>query len=197
MQKKVMFIFGTRPEAIKMAPIISAFQTDGTFKTIICSTGQHKEMLDQVINFFDIKIDHNLSLMTENQSMNELSSKILNSVSEVLDLEKPDYLFVHGDTTTTAFASFAAFYKKIKVCHIEAGLRTHDKYSPFPEEINRTVTSKLTDIHLCPTLKSRDNLVKENIDESNICISGNSVIDSLLYGIEKLNKYKNNQILNL
>jgi len=196
-RKKIIFVFGTRPEAIKMAPIINIFKKDNSFDVITCSTGQHKEMLDQVIDFFNIHIDYDLALMTENQSISGMSSKILESVSGVLDLEKPDYMFVHGDTTTTAFASFAAFYNKIDLCHIEAGLRTNKKYSPFPEEINRNITSKLSDWHLCPTIESKKNLIKENIDESHICITGNSVIDSLLFGIEKLDTYKNHAIESL
>lgn len=193
-KKKVLFVFGTRPEAIKMAPVIDNFKKDDLFTVINCSTGQHKEMLDQVIDFFKIDIDYDLSLMTKNQSIAELSSRILNSFTTILEKEKPDFIFVHGDTTTTAFASIAAYYQKIKICHIEAGLRTFDKYSPFPEEINRALTSKLADLHFCPTLKSQQNLINENISSKSIFITGNTVVDSLLYARKEVQNFENDII---
>jgi UDP-N-acetylglucosamine 2-epimerase (non-hydrolysing) len=197
-KEKIMFVFGTRPEAIKMAPIIVELKKQKKyFEVLVCSTGQHKEMLNQVIDFFDIKIDYDLQLMSKNQSISSLSSKILTSVSEVLSKENPTYVFVHGDTTTTAFASIAAFYNQIKICHIEAGLRTFDKYSPFPEEMNRSITGRLTDLHFAPTIGAKNNLLKENIPRSSILVTGNTVIDSLLYGIEKLKNYNQKNILQL
>ena len=162
--KKILFVFGTRPEAIKVAPLIKEFKKNKKkFDVCVVSTGQHKEMLDQVVDFFNIQIDYELKLMTPNQSLNQLSGKILNSLKDVFDKEKPDYVFVHGDTTTTAFASIASFYNQIKICHIEAGLRTFNKYSPFPEEINRSITGRLADLHFAPTEQASENLKMENI----------------------------------
>ena len=194
-KKKLLFVFGTRPEAIKIAPVIIEFLREkDLFDVVICSTGQHKEMLYQVVDFFDIKLDYNLNLMTKNQSLNLLSSKIMTSIKKVLDKEKPDYVFVHGDTTTTAFTSIAAFYNQIKICHIEAGLRTFNKYSPFPEEINRSITGKLADFHFAPTEKARKNLISEKIGKDSIYVTGNTVIDALLYSKKTINRYKNQEI---
>ena len=194
-KKKLLFVFGTRPEAIKIAPVIVEFLREkDLFDVVICSTGQHKEMLYQVVDFFDIKLDYNLNLMTKNQSLNLLSSKIMTSIKKVLDKEKPDYVFVHGDTTTTAFTSIAAFYNQIKICHIEAGLRTFNKYSPFPEEINRSITGKLADFHFAPTEKARKNLISEKIGKDSIYVTGNTVIDALLYSKKIINRYKNQEI---
>lgn len=194
-KQKIMFIFGTRPEAIKVAPLIKEFQKNlKIFDVCTISTGQHKEMLDQVVNFFKIKINYDLSLMTENQSLNQLSAKILISLKDILDKEDPEYIFVHGDTTTTAFASIAAFYNQIKICHIEAGLRTFNKYSPFPEEINRTLTGKLADIHFAPTEKAKQNLIIEGVDDNSIEVTGNTVIDALLNGVEISKTYNDKQI---
>lgn len=192
--KKVLFIFGTRPEAIKMAPVIKQFTNHNLFKVATCSTGQHLEMLDQVVDFFKIDLDFKLNLMTKNQSINSLSSKILIGIDRVLSSEKPDFVFVHGDTTTTALASVAAFHRKNKICHIEAGLRTYNKLSPFPEEMNRTITSKLADFHFCPTIQSKENLLNENIKESSTCVTGNTVIDSLFYGINKVDNLDSKMI---
>ena len=192
---KILFVFGTRPEAIKVAPLIKEFKKNKKyFDVCVVSTGQHKEMLDQVVDFFNIQIDYELELMTPNQSLNQLSGKILNSLKDVFDKEKPDYVFVHGDTTTTAFASIASFYNQIKICHIEAGLRTFNKYSPFPEEINRSITGRLADLHSAPTEQSSENLQMENINKDSIIITGNTVIDALLYGIELTKKYDDKQI---
>jgi len=192
-KQKILFVFGTRPEAIKVAPLIKEFKKNPEkFDVCVVSTGQHKEMLDQVINFFHINIDYDLRLMTENQSLNQLSARILTSLKDILDKEEPSYVFVHGDTTTTAFASIAAFYNQIKICHIEAGLRTFNKYSPFPEEMNRTITGKLADIHFAPTQKAKKNLLAEGIDKNSIKITGNTVIDALLEGVE-LSKESNDQ----
>ena len=196
--KKIAVIFGTRPEAIKLAPLINEFKKNSSeFEIINISTGQHKEMLDQVVNFFDINIDYDLSLMTPNQSLSELSSKILVSLDKVLKKEMPDYVFVHGDTTTTAFASITAFYNQIKLCHIEAGLRTFDKFSPFPEEINRTITGKLTDLHFAPTEQAMQNLLNEGTKKESICVTGNTVVDALFEAVLISKKSDDLQIKNL
>ena len=192
--KKILFVFGTRPEAIKVAPLIKEFKNNKNFNVCVVSTGQHKEMLNQVIDFFNIQVDYELNLMTPNQSLNQLSGKILDSLKGILDKEKPDYVFVHGDTTTTAFASIASFYNQIKICHIEAGLRTFNKYSPFPEEINRSITGRLADIHFAPTEKAANNLLLENIDKNSIVVTGNTVIDALLDGVEIIKNYKDEEI---
>lgn len=193
--KKILFVFGTRPEAIKVAPLIKEFKKNiKYFDVCVVSTGQHKEMLDQVVDFFNIQIDYELELMTPNQSLNQLSGKILNSLKDVFDKEKPEYVFVHGDTTTTAFASIASFYNQIKICHIEAGLRTFNKYSPFPEEINRSITGRLADLHFAPTEQASQNLQLENISKDSIIITGNTVIDALLYGVELTKNYADKQI---
>lgn len=178
---KVLFIFGTRPEAIKVAPVILKSIEEKSFDVKVCVTAQHREMLDQVLNIFNIKPDYDLDIMKENQDLFDITSNIILKLRNVLQKEKPDLVFVHGDTTTTFASSLVSFYFKIKVAHIEAGLRTHNKYSPFPEEINRTLTGHLTDIHLAPTEKSKQNLIKENISESNIIVTGNTVIDALFY----------------
>ena len=196
--KKIAIIFGTRPEAIKLAPLINEFKKNTSeFEIINISTGQHKEMLDQVVKFFNISINYDLSLMTPNQSLSELSSKILISLDGVLKKENPDYVFVHGDTTTTAFASIAAFYNKIKLCHIEAGLRTFDKFSPFPEEINRTITGKLTDLHFAPTEQAMQNLTSEGIKKGSICVTGNTVVDALLDAVSIIKTSNDSQIESL
>ena len=195
---KVVFIFGTRPEAIKVAPVIKKFiKKKDLFDVKVCSTGQHKEMLEQVIDFFKIKIDYNLDVMSSNQSLNSLSAKIILKLQGVLEKEKPDYVFVHGDTTTTAFGSIAAFYNQSKICHIEAGLRTNNKYSPFPEEMNRSITGVLTDLHFSPTEKAKKNLLKENVPKNNIFVTGNTVIDALIDGIEMIDNYENSEIISL
>ena len=196
--KRIAIIFGTRPEAIKLAPLINEFKKNTSeFEIINISTGQHKEMLDQVVKFFNISINYDLSLMTPNQSLSELSSKILISLDGVLKKENPDYVFVHGDTTTTAFASIAAFYNKIKLCHIEAGLRTFDKFSPFPEEINRTITGKLTDLHFAPTEQAMQNLTSEGIKKGSICVTGNTVVDALLDAVSIIKTSNDSQIESL
>ena len=184
--KKILIIFGTRPEAIKIAPLIKELKKNiNAFSFKICVTGQHKKMLIQVLDFFQIKPDFNLNLMKKNQSLERLTSKILLKVSEILRKYKPNLVIVHGDTTTTLAASLAAFYKKIDICHIEAGLRTKNIYSPWPEEINRKLTSHLAKIHFAPTQQSRRNLILENINSNFIRVTGNTVIDSLLLAKKK------------
>ncbi|MBT7623713.1 MAG: UDP-N-acetylglucosamine 2-epimerase (non-hydrolyzing), partial [Flavobacteriaceae bacterium] len=196
--KKILFIFGTRPEAIKLAPLIKKFEKNKKdFTPIICSTGQHKEMLDQVVDFFKLHIDYDLQLMKKNQTLSSLSSNIISSLQEVISEVKPDYVFVHGDTTTSTMAAISSFYNQVPVCHIEAGLRTFNKYSPFPEEMNRSITGRIAEYHFSPTLESKQNLVKENIDENSILVTGNTVIDALLFAVNELKTYENNEIKNL
>ncbi len=194
MNKKVLFVFGTRPEAIKMAPLVKAFQTDPVFDTKVCVTAQHREMLDQVLDFFDIVPDFDLDIMQPNQTLNSITAKILLEMKPVLDAFQPDIVFVHGDTTTTMAASIAAFYSGAKVAHIEAGLRTFNKRLPFPEETNRQITSVLSDYHFAPTTTSKENLLRENIDEESIIITGNTVIDALLESVEIVKDLKHPEI---
>ena len=179
--KNILFIFGTRPEAIKLAPVINIFKKDSNnFKTTIAVTAQHREMLDQVLSLFEIKPDYDLDLMSKNQTLERLTSKILIGVSDLIKTIKPNILFVQGDTTTAMVSSLAAFYQKIPVAHIEAGLRTNNKYSPFPEEINRKIISSIASYHFPPTINAEHNLLKEGIDKKNIKVTGNTVIDALL-----------------
>ncbi|MDD3773477.1 MAG: UDP-N-acetylglucosamine 2-epimerase (non-hydrolyzing) [Weeksellaceae bacterium] len=188
MKLKNLIIFGTRPVAIKMAPLIHEFKKHSDlFITKVCLTAQHREMLDQVMDFFELDADYDLNLMRPNQNLYNLTSDIILGLKLVLEEFQPDYVYVHGDTTTTMAASLAAFYSKAKVCHIEAGLRTHNLQSPFPEEMNRQVTGIVTDFHFSPTENSKENLVREAKSEVSICVTGNTVIDALLYGIEKVN----------
>lgn len=193
--KKILIIFGTRPEAIKMAPLVKAFQKEKTsFETKVCVTAQHRQMLDQVLDFFEIKPDYDLDLMRPNQNLYTLTADIITGLKLVLEDFKPDFVFVHGDTTTTMVASIAGFYSGAKVCHIEAGLRTFDKYAPFPEEINRQVTGRIADFHFAPTETSKENLLKENISEKNILITGNTVIDALLESANRVEQIKDDEI---
>jgi UDP-N-acetylglucosamine 2-epimerase (non-hydrolysing) len=178
--KKVMFIFGTRPEAIKMAPVVEAFKNDHeNFETLVTVTAQHRQMLDQVLELFKLVPDYDLNIMKPNQTLEELTGKLLLKITEVLKIVQPDLIFVQGDTTTTFVGALAAFYQKIPVAHIEAGLRTSNKYSPFPEEINRRMTSSISSFHFPPTLQSRDNLLHEGVGEERILVCGNTVIDAL------------------
>jgi UDP-N-acetylglucosamine 2-epimerase (non-hydrolysing) len=179
--KKILFIFGTRPEAIKMAPVINVFKKDSkNYKTLVSVTAQHREMLDQVLKVFKIVPDYDLNLMSNNQTLENLTGKILNGISRLLKKIKPDLIFVQGDTTTTFAASLAAFYQKIPVAHIEAGLRTKNKYSPFPEEINRCMTSAIATYHFPPTEQAGQNLQNEGVEKGKIEVTGNTVIDALL-----------------
>lgn len=186
-KKKILIVFGTRPEAIKMAPLVKEFyKNQETFETKVCVTAQHREMLDQVLDFFEIKPDYDLDLMKPNQDLFNLTSNIITGLKDVLNTFPADYTFVHGDTTTTFGASVAAFYAGSKVCHVEAGLRTNNKRSPFPEEMNRQLTSRIADFHFAPTENSKNNLLKENISEDHIFVTGNTVIDALLQSVEKV-----------
>ena len=187
--KKVLLIFGTRPEAIKMAPLVKEFQKHPeVFDTRVCVTAQHREMLDQVLDFFEIKPDYDLDLMRPGQNLYSLTSIIIESLKPILEEFTPHYVFVHGDTTTTMAGSIASFYSGAKVCHVEAGLRTNNKLSPFPEEINRQITAKICDYHFAPTETSKSNLLKENISKDSILVTGNTVIDALIRSVDKVNE---------
>ncbi len=185
--KKILIVFGTRPEAIKMAPLVKAFQkhTDG-FETKVCVTAQHREMLDQVLDLFEITPDYDLDIMKPGQDLYGVTSNVLLGMKSVLTDFNPDIVFVHGDTSTTFAASLAAFYQQIPVAHIEAGLRTGDIYSPWPEEANRQLTTQITAYHFAPTETSKENLLKENVNEQNIAVTGNTVIDALFLALDKI-----------
>ena len=186
--KKNLIIFGTRPEAIKMAPLVKVFEKHkADFTTKVCITAQHREMLDQVLDFFEIKADYDLNLMKPNQNLYSLTADIITGLKPILEDYKPDYVYVHGDTTTTMASSIAAFYSGAKVCHVEAGLRTFNKLSPFPEEINRSIAGRVSDYHFAPTQTSENNLLNENISKDCIIITGNTVIDALEYSNNKVN----------
>ena len=176
---KVMSIFGTRPEAIKMAPVVKAMAHDERFAPITVVTGQHREMLDQVLKIFKIKPDYDLNIMQKDQTLSSITSKVLLGMDKILQEDRPDLILVHGDTTTTFSAGLSAFYHQIPVGHVEAGLRTWNKYSPFPEELNRQMTDVLTDLYFAPTTTSRDNLRRENHPENQIFVTGNTAIDAL------------------
>ena len=194
--KKVLFVFGTRPEAIKMAPLIANFSNDSNFDVKVAITAQHRQMLDQVIDFFDIKVDFDLNIMKHNQTLHQLTSDLIERITtDILLTDSFDYVFVQGDTTTVLAASLAAFYQKIKVVHIEAGLRSHDMHSPFPEEMNRVLTSRLASYHFCPTAVSKENLNNENITK-NVYVVGNTVIDALLMGLDKIKNADESTFLN-
>ena len=197
--KTNLIVFGTRPEAIKMAPLVLAFKNEKSFITKICVTAQHREMLDQVLEFFEITPDFDLNVMKPNQNLYSLTATIIEGMKPVLEEVKPDFVYVHGDTTTSMAVGIAAFYGGAKVCHVEAGLRTFDRKYPFPEEFNRQLTGKIADYHFAPTLLSQKNLLKENTNSNTIIVTGNTVIDALLFGIEKVNtsKFEDNEIENL
>jgi UDP-N-acetylglucosamine 2-epimerase (non-hydrolysing) len=199
MKKKNLIVFGTRPEAIKMAPLVKAFKNNKAFETRVCITAQHREMLDQVLNFFEITPDFDLNLMRPNQNLFSLTASIVENLKPILDDFQPDYVYVHGDTSTTMAASIAAFYGGSKICHVEAGLRTFNKRNPFPEEMNRSITGRLADYHFAPTSASKSNLLKENVSDCDILITGNTVIDALHYSVDKLknNHYSDNEIIQL
>jgi UDP-N-acetylglucosamine 2-epimerase (non-hydrolysing) len=194
MKKRHLIVFGTRPEAIKMAPLVKEFQKEESFETKVCVTAQHREMLDQVLSFFDITPDYDLNLMKPDQNLYSLTADIITGLKPVLEDFNPDYVYVHGDTTTTMATSIAGFYSGAKVCHVEAGLRTHNKRSPFPEEINRQVAGRIADYHFAPTEESKRNLLAENTKEENILVTGNTVIDALLYSSDKVKNIENKEI---
>lgn len=198
MQKiKVMSVFGTRPEAIKMAPLVKELEKHNEIESIVCVTAQHREMLDQVLDLFDIKADYDLNIMKHGQTLSEITCRILTGIEEILKEAKPDIVLVHGDTTTTFVTSLAAFYQKIKVGHVEAGLRSHDLYSPYPEEANRLLTGRLADIHFAPTEGNRQNLLREGISDDKIIITGNTVIDALLSVIDDDYKFEEDVLNNI
>lgn len=185
--KKVMLVFGTRPEAIKMAPLVKELEKfPEFFQTEVCVTGQHREMLDQVLKIFDITPDYDLNIMKQGQDLYDVTSKVLLGMREVLKESTPDIVLVHGDTTTSTATALAAFYMQIPVGHIEAGLRTHNIYSPWPEEMNRQITGRIATYHFSPTPFSKENLLKENVDESRITVTGNTVIDALYMVVNKI-----------
>ena len=176
---KVMTVFGTRPEAIKMAPLAIELKKYDEIESIVCVTAQHRQMLDQVLEIFDLKPDYDLDIMKTRQTLVGITTRVLEGLGEVIKKEQPDIVLVHGDTSTSFVAALAAFYNQVKVGHVEAGLRTYDKYSPFPEEMNRQLTGRISDLNFSPTEQNRLNLLKENVDDSTIFITGNTVIDAL------------------
>jgi UDP-N-acetylglucosamine 2-epimerase (non-hydrolysing) len=185
-KKRILTVFGTRPEAIKMAPLVHMLGADERFEAKVCVTAQHREMLDQVLELFEITPDYDLNLMKPGQDLTDITCGILKGLKPILAEFKPDYVIVHGDTATTLSTTLASYYQQIKVCHVEAGLRTGNIYSPWPEEGNRKLTGAITDLHFAPTENSKHNLLKENISEGKIIITGNTVIDALLEVIVKL-----------
>ncbi len=189
--KKVMLVFGTRPEAIKMAPLVKKFQEyPNDYETIVCVTGQHREMLDQVLNIFDIKPNYDLNIMKQGQDLYDVTSRVLTGMRDVLKESQPDVVLVHGDTTTSTAAGLAAFYQQIPVGHVEAGLRTHNIYSPWPEEMNRQITGRIATYHFAPTPLSKQNLLAEAVKESEITVTGNTVIDALYWVVDKIKNDK-------
>lgn len=192
---KVITIFGTRPEAIKMAPLVKELEQNNVIESKVCVTAQHRQMLDQVLNLFHITPDFDLNIMKSKQSLTGITNRVLEGLEEVFHQEKPDLVLVHGDTTTTFAGALAAYYKKIKVGHVEAGLRTFDKYFPFPEEMNRKLTGAIADMHFAPTIGSKNNLLREGVNEKDIFVTGNTVIDAMNYTVLKDYVFEN-QILN-
>ncbi|WP_348716783.1 UDP-N-acetylglucosamine 2-epimerase (non-hydrolyzing) [uncultured Alistipes sp.] len=185
--KTIMLVFGTRPEAIKMAPLVKAFQRQPMqFKTVVCVTGQHRQMLDQVLDIFDIVPDYDLNIMQPGQDLYDVTARVLVGMREVLARTKPDLVLVHGDTTTSTAVALAAFYQQIPVGHVEAGLRTHDIYSPWPEEMNRQLTGRIATYHFAPTPLSRQNLLRENVPDDRITVTGNTVIDALFWVVNRI-----------
>lgn len=177
---KVLTVFGTRPEAIKMAPLVKKLKEEPGIEAVLCVTAQHRQMLDQVLELFELVPDYDLNIMKQNQTISQITSNVIMGLEEVFQKEKPDIVLVHGDTTTTFATALAAFYQQIKVGHVEAGLRTYDKYSPYPEEMNRVLTGHIADLHFAPTERNRQNLLREAVPDSAVFITGNTVIDALL-----------------
>lgn len=194
---KVMTIFGTRPEAIKMAPLVKELEKREEIESIVCVTAQHRQMLDQVLDIFDIKPDFDLNIMKDRQTLLSITTRGLEGLDEVMKEAKPDIVLVHGDTSTTFVGSLAAFYNQITVGHVEAGLRTYDKYSPFPEEVNRRLTGVIADMHFAPTERNRANLLKENVSDETIYITGNTVIDALQTTVRADYSFKDETLANM
>ena len=185
--KRIMLVFGTRPEAIKMAPLVKEFQKHPSdFETVVCVTGQHREMLDQVLHIFDIRPDYDLNIMKQGQDLYDVTARVLTGMRDVLKESRPDVVLVHGDTTTSTAAALAAFYQQIPVGHVEAGLRTHNIYSPWPEEMNRQITGRIASYDFAPTPLSKSNLLKENVSEDKITVTGNTVIDALYWVVDRI-----------
>lgn len=193
-KKKIITIFGTRPEAIKMAPLVKEFERREEIESKVCVTAQHREMLDQVLELFDITPDFDLNIMKSKQTLTGITNRVLEGLEEVFDIEKPDMILVHGDTTTTFAGALAAFYKQIKVGHVEAGLRTFNKYFPFPEEMNRKLTGSLADLHFAPTKGSKNNLLREGVNENDIYITGNTVIDAMQHTVDEDYIFENDEL---
>ncbi|KAJ48778.1 UDP-N-acetylglucosamine 2-epimerase (non-hydrolysing) [Clostridium tetanomorphum] len=191
---KIITIFGTRPEAIKMAPLVKELESREEIESKVCVTAQHREMLDQVLNLFNITPDFDLNIMKEKQSLTGITIKVLEGLKEIFEAEKPNLILVHGDTTTTFAGALAAFYQKIKVGHVEAGLRTYNKYFPFPEEMNRKLTGAIADLHFAPTMSSKNNLTREGVEEKDIFITGNTVIDAMKFTVDKEYTFENKQL---
>lgn len=194
---KVMSIFGTRPEATKMAPLIKAMDKCDEIEQIVCVTAQHRQMLDQVLEIFDLKPDYDLDIMTQRQTLTSITTKALTGLEEVMSEAKPDLVLVHGDTTTTFAGALAAFYNGIKLGHVEAGLRTYDKTQPFPEEMNRVLTGHMADLHFAPTPLAKEHLLKENISEEGIFITGNTAVDCLKHTIRENFKFELDELNNI
>lgn len=193
--KKIMLVFGTRPEAIKMAPLVKEFQKHpDNFKTIVCVTGQHRQMLDQVLSLFEITPDYDLDIMKQGQDLYDVTARVLTGMRDILKETQPDVVLVHGDTSTSTAAALAAFYQQIPVGHVEAGLRTHNIYSPWPEEMNRQITGRIATYNFAPTALSESNLLKEGVDSDSILVTGNTVIDALRQVVSKI---KNDDALNI
>lgn len=193
-KKKIITIFGTRPEAIKMAPLVKELERREEIESKVCVTAQHREMLDQVLELFDITPDFDLNIMKSKQTLTGITNRVLEGLEEVFDIEKPDMILVHGDTTTTFAGALAAFYKQIKVGHVEAGLRTFNKYFPFPEEMNRKLTGSLADLHFAPTKGSKNNLLREGVNENDIYITGNTVIDAMQHTVDEDYIFENDEL---
>jgi UDP-N-acetylglucosamine 2-epimerase (non-hydrolysing) len=191
MQKKIMAVFGTRPEAIKMAPLLKSLQKNKNYELIITVTAQHREMLDQVMDLFQLEADYDLDIMKDRQTLSGLSARIITKLDDILAEESPDLLLVHGDTSSTFIGALTSFYHQIKIAHVEAGLRTHNKYSPFPEEMNRQLTGVLADLNFAPTKKAKENLLLENTDPEKVFVTGNTVIDALLSVVDANYKFEN------
>lgn len=186
---RVMSVFGTRPEAVKMAPLVKELEKHQAIESLVCVTAQHREMLDQVLELFDIKPDYDLDIMKQRQTLTGITNRVLEGLDKVFEEAKPDIVLVHGDTTTSFAAALAAFYKQIKVGHVEAGLRTYNKYEPFPEEMNRKLTGSLADLHFSPTPLAKENLLREAVSEEHIYVTGNTVIDALKTTVESDYKF--------
>jgi UDP-N-acetylglucosamine 2-epimerase (non-hydrolysing)/UDP-GlcNAc:undecaprenyl-phosphate GlcNAc-1-phosphate transferase len=189
-----MTVFGTRPEAIKMAPLVRELKENDKIESIVCVTAQHRQMLDQVLELFDIDADYDLDIMKEKQTLTDITTRVLMGLSSVFDDAKPDIVLVHGDTTTTFVGSLAAFYKKISVGHVEAGLRTYEKYFPYPEEINRKLTGVLSDLHFAPTVTNKNNLLNEGIDRGKLYVTGNTVIDAIKTTVKENYSFQNDRL---